>query len=217
MRGRLSVSWFPLLLLAFASLLITPAAAHDAGTFTVIVKSNAHTPGSAELIVNDSVFFYNVDNRTNITHRIVHDADGDGFYNGSDDWDSGNLSHECEIDAGGNKTDPTCEVTFTVEFNSTEMAGTYAYQDLLSDGTVINGTVTVQLDGHSEDDHPADTNGHDPEPEPEPETQTESNEGVGQGDWLLLVAAAALIGALLLLFGGAPTVMDGNEPDDEEE
>jgi len=217
MRSRLSVTWFPLLLLALASLLITPAAAHDAGTFTVIVKSNVHTPGSAELIVNDSVFFYNVDNRTNITHRIVHDADGDGFYNGTDDWDSGNLSHECEIDAGGNKTDPTCEVTFTVEFNSTEMAGTYAYQDLLSDGTVINGTVTVHLDGHSVDDHPADTNGHDSEPEPEPETQTESNEGVGQGDWLLLVAAAALIGALLLLFGGAPTVMDGNEPDDEEE
>ena len=217
MRSRLSVTWFPLLLLAFASLLITPAAAHDAGTFTVIVKANEHQPGSAELIVNDSVFFYNVDNRTNITHRIVHDADGDGLYNGTDDWDSGNLSSECALDGDGNKTDEDCEVTFTVEFNSTEMAGTYAYQDLLSDGTVINGTVTVHLDGHSEDDHPADTNGLDPEPEPEPETQTGSNEGFSQGDWLLFIAAAALIGAMLLLFGGAPTVMDGNEPDAEEE
>jgi hypothetical protein len=217
MRSRLSVTWFPLLLLAFASLLINPAAAHDAGTFTVIVKPNEHSPGSAELIVNDSVFFYNVDNRTDITHRIVYDADGDGLYNGTDDWDSGNLSSECALDEDGNKTDEDCEVTFTVEFNSTEMAGIYVYQDLLSDGTLINGTVTVQLDGHSEDVHPADTNGHDPEPEPEPETQTGSNEGFSQGDWLLLVAAAALIGALLLLFGGAPTVMDGNEPDDEEE
>ena len=217
MRGRLSVTWFPLLLLAFASLLITPAAAHDAGTFTVIVKPNEQQPGSAELIVNDSVFFYNVDNRTNITHRIVHDADGDGLYNGTDDWDSGNLSSECALDGDGNKTDEDCEVTFTVEFNSTEMAGTYAYQDLLSDGTVINGTVTVNLDGHSEDVHPADTNGLDPEPEPEPETQTGSNEGFSQGGWLLYIAFAALIGALLLLFGGAPTVMDGDEPDSEEE
>ena len=124
MRSRLSVTWFPLLLLAFASLLITPAAAHDAGTFTVIVKANGHQPGSAELIVNDSVFFYNVDNRTNITHRIVHDADGDGLYNGTDDWDSGNLSSECALDGDGNKTDEDCEVTFAVEFNSTEMAGT---------------------------------------------------------------------------------------------
>jgi hypothetical protein len=217
MRGRLSVSWFPLLLVAFASLLITPAAADDAGTFTVIVKANVHQPGSAELIVNDSVFFYNVDNRTNITHRIVYDADGDGLYNGTDDWDSGNLSSECALDGDGNKTDEDCEVTFTVEFNSTEMAGTYAYQDLLSDGTVINGTVTVNLDGHSEDVHPADTNGLDPEPEPEPETQTGSNEGFSQGGWLLYIAFAALIGAMLLLFGGAPTVMDGDEPDSEEE
>lgn len=213
MRGRLSVTWFPLLLLAFASLLITPAAAHDAGTFTVIVKANEHTPGGAELIVNDSVFFYNVDNRTNITHRIVYDADGDGFYNGTDDWDSGNLSYECEMDADGNKTDPACEVTFTVEFNLTEMAGIYDYQDLISDGTFVNGTVTVLSDSHPVDSQPPPSY----EFEPEPETQTQSNEGFSQGDWLLLVAAAALIGALLLLFGGAPTVMDGNEPDAEEE
>ncbi len=215
MRSRLSVPWFPLLMVVLASLLITPAAAHDPGTFTVIVKANEHSPGSANLIVNDSVFFYNVDNRTNITHRIVHDADGDGFYNGSDDWDSGNLSYECEMDADGNKTDPACEVTFTVEFNSTEMAGIYDYQDLISDGTFVNGTVTVLSDSHPVDSQPPPS--YEFEPEPEPETQTQSNEGFIQGDWLLLVAAAALIGALLLLFGGAPTVMDGNKPDAEEE
>ena len=215
MRGRLSVSWFPLLLLAFASLLITPAAAHDAGTFTVIVKANVHQPGSAELIVNDSVFFYNVDNRTNITHRIVYDADGDGLYNGTDDWDSGNLSSECALDGDGNKTDEDCEVTFTVEFNSTEMAGAYAYQDLLSDGTVINGTVTVNLDGHSEDDQTPSHGGNDPGSAPG--TLAGGDGELTRTDWLLYIAFAALIGAMLLLFGGAPTVMDGDEPDSEEE
>ena len=215
MRGRLSVSWFPLLLVAFASLLITPAAADDAGTFTVIVKANVHQPGSAELIVNDSVFFYNVDNRTNITHRIVYDADGDGLYNGTDDWDSGNLSSECALDGDGNKTDEDCEVTFTVEFNSTEMAGAYAYQDLLSDGTVINGTVTVNLDGHSEDDQTPSNGGNDPGSDPG--TLAGGDGELTRTDWLLYIAFAALIGAMLLLFGGAPTVMDGDEPDSEEE
>ena len=215
MRSRLSVPWLPLVLLALASLLITPAAAHDPGTFTVIVKANEHTPGSANLIVNDSVFFYNVDNRSNITHRIVYDADGDGLYNGSDDWDSGNLSYVCEIDSEGNKTDPTCEVTFTVPFLSNDTAGIYHYQDLITDGTFINGTVTVQGDSHPLDYQPPPS--YEFEPEPEPETPSQSNEGFSQGNWLLLIAASALFGALLLLFGGAATIMDDDEPFSEEE
>ena len=36
--------------------------------------------------------WYNADSRENVTQRIVYDADGDGLYNGSEDWDSGEFT-----------------------------------------------------------------------------------------------------------------------------
>ena len=63
--------------------------AHSADTFTVVIKQSGLTPSSSQITYNDSVVWHNVDGRENITHRIVFDFDGDGFYNGTDDWDSG--------------------------------------------------------------------------------------------------------------------------------
>ncbi len=142
-------------LLFVSSLLSTGAVqAHSADTFTVVIKQSGLTPSSSQITYNDSVVWHNTDSRENITHRIVFDFDGDGLYNGTDDWDSGELVAECNSTAGENGSEEDdgapCNVTFLVWFNGTWGVGEYRYQDMLSDGTVLNGTVVVVEDVHEE-------------------------------------------------------------------
>ena len=126
--------------------------AHAADTFTVVVKDTGLTPNSSQIMYNDSVIWHNVDSTENITHRIVFDGDGDGFFNGSNDWDSGELYPECGSNNQTNETDSNqtddCNMTFLVWFNGTFGVGEYHYQDILSNGTVLNGTVIVMEDVH---------------------------------------------------------------------
>ena len=142
-------------LLFVSSLLSTGAVqAHSADTFTVVIKQSGLTPSSSQITYNDSVVWHNTDSRENITHRIVFDFDGDGLFNGTDDWDSGELVAECNSTAGDNGSEEgdsaPCNVTFLVWFNGTWGVGEYRYQDMLSDGTVLNGTVVVVEDVHEE-------------------------------------------------------------------
>ena len=142
-------------LLFVSSLLSTGAVqAHSADTFTVVIKQSGLTPNSSQITYNDSVVWHNTDSRENITHRIVFDFDGDGLFNGTDDWDSGELVAECNSTAGDNGSEEEdsapCNITFLVWFNGTWGVGEYRYQDMLSDGTVLNGTVVVVEDVHEE-------------------------------------------------------------------
>ena len=128
--------------------------AHSADTFTVVIKQSGLMPGSSQITYNDSVVWHNTDGRENITHRIVFDFDGDGLFNGTDDWDSGELVADCNTTANENETGATneseCNITFMVWFNGTWGIGEYNYQDRLSDGTVLNGTIVVVEDVHVE-------------------------------------------------------------------
>ena len=128
--------------------------AHSADTFTVVIKQSGLMPGSSQITYNDSVVWHNTDGRENITHRIVFDFDGDGLFNGTDDWDSGELVADCNTTANENETEAAneseCNVTFMVWFNGTWGIGEYNYEDRLSDGTVLNGTIVVVEDVHVE-------------------------------------------------------------------
>ena len=128
--------------------------AHSADTFTVVIKQSGLMPGSSQITYNDSVVWHNTDGRENITHRIVFDFDGDGLFNGTDDWDSGELVADCNTTANENETgaanESECNVTFMVWFNGTWGIGEYNYEDRLSDGTVLNGTIVVVEDVHIE-------------------------------------------------------------------
>jgi len=127
---------------------------HSADTFTVVIKQSGLTPGTSQITYNDSVVWHNTDGRENITHRIVFDFDGDGLYNGTDDWDSGELVAECNTTSTENQSAATnesdCSIRFMVWFNGTWGIGEYNYQDMLSDGTVLNGTIVVVEDVHVE-------------------------------------------------------------------
>ena len=124
--------------------------AHAADTFTVVVKDTGLTPNSSQIMYNDSVIWHNVDSTENITHRIVFDGDGDGVH-GSNDW-TRELYPECGSNNQTNETDSNqtddCNMTFLVWFNGTFGVGEYHYQDILSNGTVLNGTVIVMEDVH---------------------------------------------------------------------
>ena len=113
--------------------------AHSADTFTVVIKQSGLTPSTSQITYNDSVVWHNTDGRENLTHRVVFDVDGDGLYNGSTTENSTE-----------NNSSSDCNITFMVWFNGTFGVGEYNYQDLLSDGTVLNGTIVVMEDVHIE-------------------------------------------------------------------
>ena len=115
--------------------------AHSASTFNVIIKQNDLQPGTTQIEYNDSIMWYNADSRDNVTHRIVFDADGDGAYNGSADWDSGAIQQECNPNSNTSSSD--CNESFLVWFNGTWGVGEYNYQAISSNGEVLNGTIVV--------------------------------------------------------------------------
>ena len=192
------------LLLLSSVVLSGSVQAHSADTFTVVIKESGLTPSSSQIAYNDSVIWHNTDSRENITHRIVFDFDGDGLFNGTDDWDSGELVSECNSTADNsteNSSQSDCSITFLVWFNGTWGVGEYAYQDMLSDGTVMNGTIIVTEDIHIENSTaPAigssfgtfeDNRGGD--------NVDDSNEADDVRQMLLLVGAGSGVGAAALL------------------
>jgi len=194
-------------LLLAVSLLPASVVAHDAGTFTVILKESGPTPNNPQLVYNDSVWWYNVDSRENITHRIVWDSDGDGLYNGTSDWDSGNMSYVCETDENGTKLDDDCRVTYEIPFNGTWGIGTYDYQDISSDGVISNSTISVISDVHTSDGNTPPQGYEFGNDEENQEPQSDENEE--ERNWLLWLAGAS--GLLSILLIGLLLVMRTND------
>lgn len=207
---------FTATLLMLLAVLLLPASvvAHDAGTFTVIIREDGPAPNNPQLVYNDSVWWYNVDSRENITHRIVWDSDGDGFYNGTLDWDSGNMSYDCETDENGTKLDEDCRVTYEIPFNGTWGVGTYEYQDIISNGTINNGTILVISDVHTSDGNappPGYEFGNDEENQ-----EPQSDESEEERNWLLWLAGASgllsiLLIGLLLVMRSSDSLLNNDE------
>ena len=131
------------------------ASAHNPNIWHTLLSENGITSGLSvdseiTIVQNDSVVWHNIENESlNITHRIVYDADGDGNYNSSSDWDSGLINSSCE-DFDGNVSYENCKLTFIIKFNTTESIGVYHYQDIRSDGQIFNGTIIVEQDYHGQ-------------------------------------------------------------------
>ena len=179
--------------------------AHSGDLFTIIITKNGIAPTNASIMINDTARWINVDDSENVTHRIFVDSNGDGDYFGDDDWDSGNLTNSCEIDANGTKLDDDCNAFFDISFNYTDSDGKYPFMDVSSTGEITYGNVTV---------NPDDT--HEEEAEEEEGEEAEEEEGEEDTDndtkptWLLAIAAISGIGAVVL---GAMIVF-GNKDED---
>ena len=127
--------------------------AHDATTFTIIIKPDHITPLNPQIIVNDTLMWVNADNSSeNTTHTIYLDFNMDGNYYGEKDYKSNNLSRSCEY-INGTKADENCHTVYTFTFNETitginytKLNGTYPYMDLSSEGKKIFGNISVNPD-----------------------------------------------------------------------
>jgi len=214
MRGKASVAWFSLILLAAATLSPAVAVADEGGPFKIIVREDSLGPSAPNLLLGDAVRWHNVDDRENMTHRIVWDADGDGLYNGTYDWDSGPLTSSCATDENGT-TDPDCNVIYEIHFDGTWGAGTYHYCDILSDGTVLEGKITISSETHDDNHNSTDEGNSDPTSNEE-EGSLSGEQAQGEGDeqnWLLLVAIFSGLGAVILLL----TLITGKDDSLQEE
>ena len=138
MRGGL------LALLLVIPLMSGLAAAHEPDTFTVIVREDTHDPLEVNLIVNDTVQYYNADSRENITHEIGLDLNGDGDFIDDGEFSSGTLQNECDWD-----NDSDCRVAWIFIINDTALVGNYILSDLHSDGNEIEVRLNIAADDHS--------------------------------------------------------------------
>lgn len=144
-------------------------------------------PGT--LVTTDSLFFRNVDDRENSSHRILIDADGDGIFDGIDDISTTWLTASCELNETGQRVDSSCEVTALVLLDPSNglLPGTL---DLLHqieyNGSVSESTFTVTF---SDDIHIV----------PEIPTEEEETENSGETDPATLLLIASLLGIMLIL------------------
>jgi len=107
---HLAISVTFLLLLSLA---LPFASAHDQKELTIILGKDGPTPdsiGEGVLVETDNLFFVNVDDRNNSSHRIQIDVDDDGIFDGIDDFSTQWLTGSCEIDENGSKIDNECMV-----------------------------------------------------------------------------------------------------------
>ena len=196
-----------IILLIVGSALVSPnVSAHSGGMFTLIMKekynpstnetTNIIVPTNAEMRVNDTARWINVDDAENVTHRILVDSNSDGIYDGEDDWDSGNLTDSCEY-INGTKIDEDCNHYFDIPFNETylnmsyyDIVGKYAYVDFVFNETSgetrkVYGNVTINPDYHLTAGFQQDTIEVEEEEDSKP-------------TWLLAIAGISGIGAVIL-------------------
>ena len=186
------------ILIMSLSITVSSVSAHSGGIFTIVISKNGIAPTNANMMINDTARWIDVDSTENVTHRIFVDANGNGNYFEDNDWDSGNLTNSCETDANGTKIDENCNAFFDVPFNYTDADGKYPFVDIVSTGERIYGNITVNPDVHltpgfqneeAENDVPDQDLGSDEE----------------ELQWLLVIAAISGIGAIglgaMIVFG----------------
>ena len=197
---RMTSSILVAILLSMIVLVPVQSSAHTASAFTVLVEDDGFSQSSPEIFHNDSIIWYNVDNGSNITHRLVYDHDGDGLYNGTFDWDSGELHAYCETDENNTKIDANCTDMFFVLFDVNWTEGDYGYQDLRSDGTVANGTIRLfkDMDSHNASTAPSIGSSFGVNDDV-PADNTDANEAMTPEDVLLYIAVGTGGAAVLLL------------------
>ncbi len=182
------------ILIVSLSIAVPSVSAHSGGIFTIVISKNGIAPTNANMMINDTARWIDVDSTENVTHRIFVDANGNENYFDDNDWDSGNLTNSCETDANGTKIDENCNAFFDVPFNYTDADGKYPFVDIVSTGEKIYGNITVNPDVHL-------TPGfQNEEPEEDEDTVTES-----ETQWLFIIAAISGIGAIglgaMIVFG----------------
>ena len=186
--------------LAFASFLLAsflaPAAsAHEPKEYTILLTQDGTTPQTIPedvLVQTDFLFFMNVDERGGVSHRIQFDADGDGLFNGSDDFSTNWLSGSCDLDENGSKVDESCMVTEAILLGpqSGLLPGTIQLRhQMMSNSSISEENLSVTF---SEDVH------NQPKPEVVLPQMPQENSVDGNRDLLVVILFTSLMGILAI-------------------
>ena len=185
-------------LLLILPILSGVAVAHEPDTFTVIVREDRHDPAEVNLVVNDTVQYYNVDSRENITHIIGLDLNGDNDFDDEGEFSSGVLHSKCDWD---NDTD--CRVAWIFVINDTALVGNYILSDLRSDGGEIEVRLNIAADVHIENTPDigecfGDCGEDDEEPEMKRSSQTDVQKVMMLAGLTMFGGASVLLLAMIM-------------------
>ena len=186
--------------LAFASLLLASflspvVSSHEPKEYTILLTKEGTTPQTIPddvLVQTDFLFFMNVDDREGVSHRIQFDADGDGLFNGSDDFSTNWLSGSCDLDENGSKVDESCMVTEAILLGPENglLPGTIQLRHQIMSNSSIseeNLSVTFNEDVHNQ-----------PNPEVVPPEMPQENSLDGDRDLLVVILFISLMGILAI-------------------
>ena len=186
--------------LAFASFLLTSflspvISAHEPKEYTILLTKEGTTPQNIPddvLVQTDFLFFMNVDEREGVSHRIQFDADGDGLFNGSDDFSTNWLSESCDLDENGSKVDESCMVTEAILLGPENglLPGTIQLQhQIMSNSSILeeNFSVTFREDVHNQ-----------PNPQAVLPQMPQENSVDGNRDVLVVILLTSLMGILAI-------------------
>ena len=98
---------------AIFCILLMPSivSAHDQKEYNILITEDGLTPSSINpgiLVETDTLFFRNIDDRQAVQHQILVDADGDGIFEGIDDFSTEWISSSCELNETGEKVNEDC-------------------------------------------------------------------------------------------------------------
>ena len=186
--------------LAFASFLLTSflspvISAHEPKEYTILLTQEGTTPQTIPddvLVETDFLFFMNVDERGGVIHRIQFDADGDGLFNGSDDFSTNWLSGSCDLDENGSKVDESCMVTEAILLGPENglLPGTIQLQhQIMRNSSISEGNLSVTF---REDVH------NQPNPEIVLPQMPQENSVDGNRDVLVVILFTSLMGILAI-------------------
>ena len=186
--------------LAFTSILLASfvssvVSAHEPKEYTILLTHEGTTPQTIPddvLVQTDFLFFMNVDEREGASHRIQFDADGDGQFNGSDDFSTNWLSGSCDLVENGSKVDDSCKVTEAILLGPENglLPGTIQLRHQIMNNSLIseeNLSVTFREDVHNQ-------------PNPEmglPQIPQENSEDRSR-DLLVVILFTSLMGILAI-------------------
>ena len=186
--------------LAFASFLLTSflspvISAHEPKEYTILLTQEGTTPQTIPddvLVQTDFLFFMNVDERGGVSHRIQFDADGDGLFNGSDDFSTNWLRGSCDLDENGSKVDESCMVTEAILLGPENglLPGTIQLQhQIMRNSSISEGNLSVTF---REDVH------NQPNPEVALPQKPQENSLDGNRDVLVVILFTSLMGILAI-------------------
>ena len=178
-----------------ASLLSPVVSAHEPKEYTILLTQEGTTPQTIPddvLVQTDFLFFMNVDERGGVSHRIQFDADGDGLFNGSDDFSTNWLRGSCDLDENGSKVDESCMVTEAILLGPENglLPGTIQLQhQIMRNSSISEGNLSVTF---REDVH------NQPHPEVVLPQMTQENSVDGNRDVLVVILFTSLMGILAI-------------------